>query len=143
MKGWWWILSRPRFRFRAWNRSSAGPWGERLAARYLQGRGLKIISRNFRANSGEIDLVTLDNQMLVFVEVKTCAESTRVQGLFRIDRAKQRRLRRVIGAYIRRYHPELEAWRVDAVAIEYRRGPWWRRRRVISIEWYPAFVSFD
>lgn len=45
--------------------------GENLAYQYLTAKGYKIISRNFRSKLGEIDLIALDQNTLVFIEVKT------------------------------------------------------------------------
>ena len=45
--------------------------GENVAARFLRGLGYKIITRNFRCDVGEIDIIARDRDTLVFVEVKT------------------------------------------------------------------------
>ncbi len=50
--------------------TARGREGEAVAARYLEGRGLKVIERNFRVRGGEIDLVCRDGKVLVFVEVR-------------------------------------------------------------------------
>lgn len=44
--------------------------GESLAAKALQERGFCIIDRNLRSRHGEIDLIALDGDALVFIEVK-------------------------------------------------------------------------
>lgn len=41
-----------------------------MACDYLIKHGLSIIERNFRSKLGEIDIVALDANVLVFVEVK-------------------------------------------------------------------------
>lgn len=48
-----------------------GKYGEDLACRFLQGKGYKIIERNFRIRGGEIDVIALDGSCTVYVEVKT------------------------------------------------------------------------
>ncbi len=48
-----------------------GDWGERLAERYLSGKGYEIIGRNFQRRCGEIDLICQKGGSLHFVEVKT------------------------------------------------------------------------
>ncbi|HSG69457.1 MAG TPA: YraN family protein, partial [Planctomycetaceae bacterium] len=55
---------------RWWNRLF-GDRGERLAVRHLKKSGLKIVARNYRNRFGEIDIIALDGQTIVFVEVKT------------------------------------------------------------------------
>jgi putative endonuclease len=52
-------------------RVSAGRDGESRAAAYLEASGFKIIARNVRSRYGEVDIVALEEQTLVFVEVKT------------------------------------------------------------------------
>jgi putative endonuclease len=52
-------------------RKNLGASGERLAADYLAQRGYEILARNVRTRAGEIDLVALDADTLVFVEVRT------------------------------------------------------------------------
>ena len=47
-----------------------GAWGENKAAAYLRRRGYKIVSRNYRCRSGEIDIVARRRGVLAFVEVK-------------------------------------------------------------------------
>lgn len=49
----------------------SGKLGEDLAVSYLKKLGYKIISRNFRIRGGEIDIVAIDGDVLVYVEVKT------------------------------------------------------------------------
>lgn len=51
--------------------TSAGKYGEDLACDFLKKQGYKIIERNFRIRGGEIDIVALDGNTLVYVEVKT------------------------------------------------------------------------
>ena len=48
-----------------------GKEGERLAERYLQKKGYKLVERNYRCSAGELDLIVLDRRVVVFVEVKT------------------------------------------------------------------------
>ncbi len=45
--------------------------GENRAVEYLKKKGYKIIDRNFRIRGGEIDIIVLDGEYLVFVEVKS------------------------------------------------------------------------
>lgn len=48
-----------------------GEYGESLAAKYLQGKGFRILKKNYRKAFGEIDLVALHENTVVFVEVKS------------------------------------------------------------------------
>lgn len=115
----------------------SGAWGEARAARHLRRRGLRILHRNFRVHSGEIDIVALEERTIVFVEVKTLHRETRVAGHDRLDSSKRRRLQRAASSYLRRCRLDFDRWRWDAVLVEFernRRG----RRRLLGIRWYPA-----
>jgi putative endonuclease len=48
-----------------------GSRGENLAADFLCDQGFEIVARNYRFNRGEIDLIAMKPDWLVFVEVKT------------------------------------------------------------------------
>ena len=50
--------------------SSAGQAAETQALKYLQGQGLQLLTRNWRCKGGELDLVMLDADTVVFVEVR-------------------------------------------------------------------------
>lgn len=49
----------------------AGKLGEEAAIKLLKREGYKIIGRNFRSRYGEIDIIAIESNALVFVEVKT------------------------------------------------------------------------
>ncbi|MBE0686035.1 MAG: YraN family protein, partial [Anaerolineaceae bacterium] len=46
-------------------------WGEETAHNYLVERGIRIVEKNYRTQSGEIDLIGFENDDLIFFEVKT------------------------------------------------------------------------
>ena len=48
-----------------------GVFGEDTAVRLLKCKGYRILARNFRLKSGELDIVALDGTTVVFTEVKT------------------------------------------------------------------------
>ena len=48
-----------------------GDKGEQTAANYLISKGFKIAERNYRAKRAEIDIICKEENVLVFVEVKT------------------------------------------------------------------------
>lgn len=52
------------------NNKEKGDLGENVALKYLLSKGAKILEKNYKIRSGEIDIITnLDNQ-IVFIEVK-------------------------------------------------------------------------
>src|SRR4051794_13247196 len=68
-------------------RHSFGRYGEDAAAEYLRRRGYEILARNVRTSFGELDLVALDGETVVFVEVKARRSAG---GLEAVDPRKQR-----------------------------------------------------
>jgi len=48
-----------------------GKFGEEYASKYLCFNGYRVLARNYSCRFGEIDIVALDGDCLVFVEVKT------------------------------------------------------------------------
>ena len=95
-----------------------GRRGEQLAADYLERSGYRVIERNVRRREGEIDLVALHDETLVFVEVKLRSPGPMGGAIEALTAAKQRRLRELAGAYAAE-HPELPAnLRIDLVAID-------------------------
>lgn len=95
-----------------------GGWGETIAAEYLAGNGYVILERNFRTQYGEIDLITLDKEILVFVEVKTRTSRKFGYPEEAISPKKKEHLLASAQAYIQT-HQEMERdWRIDVIAIE-------------------------
>jgi putative endonuclease len=52
------------------HKSGLGREGEERAAKALEAGGMNIIARNVRSRQGEIDIIALDGETIVFVEVK-------------------------------------------------------------------------
>ncbi len=61
------------------SRGEEGLSGEDAACQYLEQKGYKILRRNFRCYSGEIDIIAAKGQTLSFIEVKT--RSSTLYGL--------------------------------------------------------------
>lgn len=93
-------------------RRRLGRRGELLAERYLEGRGLSVVERNFRVREGELDLVLAGPNVLVFCEVKTRVAGRSRSGpaagpdpfspLESVGIAKQRRLRKLAAIWLAR-----------------------------------------
>ena len=119
-----------------------GRRGELAAARHLRRQGLRIIARNFRARSGEIDIVAIEGQTLVFVEVKSSLDSGRGDPLGRIHRAKARRIHRAAALCRKLAGREFPSTRIDGVAVDFVRGAF-GRPVVASVRWHRALYETD
>lgn len=94
-----------------------GPRGERIAARTLKRAGYRIIERNYRSKPGEIDLIALDGDTLVFVEVKTRTSADAADPQDAVNRAKQRQLGRVARYYVQAKSAHHRPCRFDVVTV--------------------------
>ena len=94
-----------------------GRAGEDRAAQHLTTHGYRILDRNWRMRGGELDIVALDGEILVFVEVKVRSGNFAIAEES-LDARKLARLMMAAEMYVNR-HPELidHLWRVDFVAI--------------------------
>ncbi len=100
-------------------RQTLGKLGERLATNALERRGYRIVERNFRCRSGEIDLVAEEGQDLVFVEVKTRRGTSCGLPEEAVDGRKARKLREVAGHYLELHNLSECSWRIDVVAVQF------------------------
>ena len=101
-------------------RKNFGDSGERVAALSLAQRGYKIIARNFRTRTGEMDLIAEDADGLAFVEVRARRGDARsVTPEESLTPRKRQRLLAVAQEFLAA-HPEFadHAWRIDVVALE-------------------------
>src|SRR2546430_2306226 len=93
-----------------------GERGENVAARELQKKGLKIITRNFKTPVGEIDIVARDGKTLVFVEVKPRMFDEPAPEV-QINPAKIHQLTKAAKMYLSRYGISPPPARFDVIAI--------------------------
>ncbi|MBF0401251.1 MAG: YraN family protein [Magnetococcales bacterium] len=107
-------------------RKQLGSQGEQVAERYLHKLGYRILERNLRTALGEMDLVAMQGDTLVFCEVKSRQGVGELFPGDAIHHRKQQRLIRLATAYLQR-HPGYEAspCRFDAVLV-WKTGPCWR-----------------
>ena len=98
------------------SRVAQGSQAEDLARHFLEARGLKLVTRNFRCRSGELDLIMRDGEQLVFVEVRSRRHTRYGTPAESVTRTKQQRLLRTAAFYLQRQRLDLPC-RFDVVAI--------------------------
>lgn len=98
-------------------RVALGKRGEDAAASYLERVGMTIVDRNWRTKSGEIDIVALDGSTLVLCEVKTRKTTAAGTPEESVTPAKQRRYRRLAGAYVQQAGVSPVDVRFDVISI--------------------------
>ena len=99
-----------------------GKRGERAAARYLKRRGYKILAQGDRLLPGELDLVALDRDTVVFVEVKTRRSAEAGHPAEAVTAAKQRRLTRLAVTFLKRHGLLEHRARFDVIAVTWPEG---------------------
>ena len=117
------------------DRRGLGRRGEDLAARHLADKGYEIVARNWRCETGELDLVVRDSEELAFVEVRTRRGNSLGSPEESITAAKQARLI-VLGETYVQATEWYGDWRIDVVAIEMD-----RRERLLRIDHYENAVT--
>lgn len=98
-----------------------GDGGEDLAVHYLEGKGHQILERNFRVSFGEIDIITLDRDTLVFIEVKKKTTDRYGAPGEMITAGKLEKIQRTAEAYIAKHGLAEANCRIDAVLIDGKR----------------------
>jgi putative endonuclease len=99
------------------NLRRVGHEAEDRAADYLISQGYTIVTRRKKLRHGELDIVALDGEVLVFVEVKArWAEGYIPEEA--IGSAKLRALQLAAEEYVRECEEEERACRFDLIAMD-------------------------
>ena len=99
-----------------------GQKAEAMAARFLKKQGYKIIARNHRTRSGEIDIIARDGDTLVFVEVKARASNRYGTAKAAVTVHKQRQISKVALGYLKTTAQSHVKARFDVVTVTRTRG---------------------
>lgn len=95
-----------------------GALGEEHAASFLKKLGYRILERNYKARYGEIDIVALSHNTLVFVEVKTRSSFDYGNPLEAITPWKLKTLIKTAEFYKLTHRNLPSLMRIDAVSVE-------------------------
>lgn len=95
-----------------------GLWGEDEARIYLENEcGMSCLEHRYRTKCGEIDLIMLDGETVVFVEVKTRKTAQPGAGLSAVNLQKQKRIVRAALVYLVKQRWMKRSVRFDLVEI--------------------------
>lgn len=95
--------------------SELGRQGEIVAKKYLEHQDYFIITRNFKCASGEIDIIAIDKNELVFVEVKTRCNQKYGEARDAVGQIKKKHIKKAARYYIYKYHLENKFIRFDVI----------------------------
>jgi putative endonuclease len=101
---------------------SIGQQGENHARTFLRAQGFTILDNNWRCPLGELDIIAEQDELLVFVEVKTRHTTDAGDALALVTPRKRERLLRAIYHYLEAKALESRQWRVDVIAVTLTRG---------------------
>jgi putative endonuclease len=105
-----------------WWRRWFGTRSERAAARFLRRRGYRILARNYRCPRGELDVIALDGDSLVFVEVRSTEGADLTRPALSVDAVKQRRLTDLALHYLQQQRLLGHPARFDVLAVSWPAG---------------------
>ena len=116
-------------------KKNLGRQGETIAASYLSSKGYEILHTNWYFEKKELDIIARDQDVLVFVEVKT-----RINEVFEKpdDLISNRKIRFIVeaaDAYIKQFNLDLKA-RFDVIIVILGAG------KPVIEHFERAFVSF-
>lgn len=109
--------------------SNAGLEAEQLAATFLENHGLKLVAKNYHCRFGEIDIIMIDAETLVFIEVRLRSNSQFGSAAASITPQKQQKLILTAQHYLQLHvnNQSQVACRFDAILM--------RKTDLNDIEW--------
>ena len=96
--------------------NDTGKWGEDLAVAYLEKKGYTIVERDWKSGRKDIDIIALDDDVVVFVEVKTRHNRLYGEPEDAIDYRKLQNLQQAISHYVKFRHIRQDI-RFDIISI--------------------------
>ena len=95
-----------------WEKEQRGRRAEKAVARKLWWDGYRILERNFRTRSGEVDIIAKRGDTIAFVEVRSVREGSHVDPQDTVTVEKQGRIDSVASTY-------LKAGKLTEVTVRY------------------------
>jgi len=113
----WSLGIRPNFQ----NPKENGEYGEWLGRRFLRKKGFSILFSNWRSQKdrrNEIDLICMDNEILVFIEVRARSENSFTTGFETLGKRKRNALLRSFKAYLKENLNAPSTYRFDVIEVD-------------------------
>lgn len=101
------------------NTKEIGNNGENKAADYLIEKGYSILERNWRTKTGEIDIIALKDETLVFIEVKSLPNGTNELLQTELNRGKLQRIVKTSKRFLLKHRQYSNSYvRFDVIVID-------------------------
>ena len=94
-----------------------GKIGEDEAAKYLEQNGYKILDRNFKCKIGEIDIIALEKEEIVFIEIKTRINKKYGLACEAVTKQKLKHIYKTAGYYLYTRNMLYERCRIDVIEV--------------------------
>ncbi len=108
----------PRNSFSQATKGETGRAGETLAVKFLEQKGFRLIKRNHRIRGGELDLIMENDDIMIFVEVKTRTTANFGEPEDSLTPVQTRKIIRAILHWLGE-NPAKKPWRCDLVGIRF------------------------
>ena len=99
------------------NNIEKGKLGEDMAVNYLLSKGYKILSRNYRYKTGEIDIIARERDILVFLEVKARTSRNYGYAYEAVNKKKQEKIINTSHVYCSQYAYHNFQLRYDIIEV--------------------------
>lgn len=87
------------------------------ALEFLEGKGYRLLEKNFRSKYGEIDIIVKKGEIIIFVEVKYRKTNRFGSGLDSVNVKKQRRIYLTAMKYIQDKNLKDAEFRFDLISF--------------------------
>ncbi len=102
-----------------------GKKGEIYVQKYLEKLGYFIVARNFKCPYGEIDIIGIDKNELVFIEVKTRCSKQYGEGREAVNKIKKKHIKKASNYFIYQNSLENHYIRFDVVEVYFKKNKFW------------------
>ena len=102
------------------NREELGRKGEEKAKFYLEKQDYFIMAQNFKCKFGEIDIIAIDKNELVFVEVKTRGSKKYGEARDAVNHYKKKHIKRAANFFIYKNKLENKFVRFDVIEVYFK-----------------------
>lgn len=99
------------------NKIMTGQLGEDAACNYIEKIGYRLVCRNYRQRDGEIDIICIDRNIMVFIEVKTRRNSRFGCPAEAVGYHKQRKIMNTAMAYLASQPGYTQSIRFDVIEV--------------------------
>jgi len=99
-----------------------GKTGEDIAVKFLSRKGYKILKRNYRYGHGEIDIIAMYKDVLIFVEVRVKFSDKFGSPEDSVTIKKREQLKKIASAFIQMNEVNFSECRFDVIGITFKDG---------------------